>query len=462
MTDHLDIDVKSKVELSLDSFIGERVAVVGISGTGKSNTTAVICEEVLARGLPVTIVDIESEYWGLREKHDLLIAGAASDHLDLAVDPSKGSQLAHLVFDHNISVILSLTGYDDEARDEFLFDYLTTMWKRQLAVNKPRLLVFDEAHELVPQKTSSKLKKLIVSMVKRGRKRGLGIVVATQRPADIEKAVITQAGIRFMHRVVYSNELDLYADNIPGFPPQKIKEWVPKMTVGQAWVVANHATVDAVIRRRHTHDSSTTPKLGAMPVVPPDLKAITAEFQAIMAKLEVGRPAAVDPSVAIIADLKAQLADREAEIAHLKEQLAQARLMAVLTPPSQEGSSEFEKALQAAQRKGFNKLLAEFRRADKPLRAMIAYLMHNSTQEYLLADIAPRIGYAASTLGDNIPINFAGRLVGRRKKEGKAYWYRWTGDVYFQEKFPNLECRQLYEELLAEAVKSLKSAQLLG
>lgn len=52
------MDIASGVQLDINAFIGKSVALLGITGSGKTNTAAVLIEELLGQGLPMTIVDI--------------------------------------------------------------------------------------------------------------------------------------------------------------------------------------------------------------------------------------------------------------------------------------------------------------------------------------------------------------------------------------------------------------------
>ena len=80
------------IALETEVFVGRSVAVLGITGSGKTNTAAVLIEELLTQGLPMTIVDIEGEYWGLKESYDLLIVGR-SEHAELEIGPENAAQL---------------------------------------------------------------------------------------------------------------------------------------------------------------------------------------------------------------------------------------------------------------------------------------------------------------------------------------------------------------------------------
>ncbi len=89
----MDIDTDRKLNLDASAFIGQRVAVLGISGSGKTNTAAVLVEE-LRPHTPMTIVDIEGEMWGLKEKFDWLVAGR-STNADVLLTPERAPVLAY-------------------------------------------------------------------------------------------------------------------------------------------------------------------------------------------------------------------------------------------------------------------------------------------------------------------------------------------------------------------------------
>jgi len=103
----LDMNIAETVDLDIDAFVGRSVAVLGITGSGKTNTAAVLIEELLSGGLPLTIVDIEGEYYGLKQKFDLLIAGR-SEHAELEVTSENAGVLATASVTRGLSVILDL------------------------------------------------------------------------------------------------------------------------------------------------------------------------------------------------------------------------------------------------------------------------------------------------------------------------------------------------------------------
>src|SRR5579872_2034619 len=52
-----------------------RTCVIGTSGSGKSYTVGVICEELCKAKVPFAIIDLEGEYSGLKEKYEAIWVG---------------------------------------------------------------------------------------------------------------------------------------------------------------------------------------------------------------------------------------------------------------------------------------------------------------------------------------------------------------------------------------------------
>jgi len=124
----LALDVEQQLQLSVSDFVGRSVAELGITGSGKTNTAAVIIEELLSSGLPMSIIDIEGEYYGLKQRYDLLIAGR-SEHAELGVTAGNAPALARASIERGISVILDLSDYTQDEVYAFLIAYFSALWE---------------------------------------------------------------------------------------------------------------------------------------------------------------------------------------------------------------------------------------------------------------------------------------------------------------------------------------------
>jgi len=85
------------------------------------------------------------------------------------------------------------------------------------------MIGIEECHEFIPQGVRTDLKEVVSRIALRGRKRGLGAVIVSQRSAKVEKDVLTQAGMLFLHRVVHEVDMRVYGELLP-WPRSEVKE----------------------------------------------------------------------------------------------------------------------------------------------------------------------------------------------------------------------------------------------
>ena len=124
----LALDTERQLDFDVRDFVGRSIAILGITGSGKTNTAAVLIEELLTSGLPLTICDIEGEYWGLKEAFDLLIAGRSA-HAELPLELENAAGLAEVSLQRGISVILDLSDYTQNEAIEILLRYFQRLWE---------------------------------------------------------------------------------------------------------------------------------------------------------------------------------------------------------------------------------------------------------------------------------------------------------------------------------------------
>ncbi|AFM00102.1 putative ATPase [Desulfitobacterium dehalogenans ATCC 51507] len=87
----------------------------------------------------------------------------------------------------------------------FIFEKRTIARRREelgLATDMRKVWLFiDEAHNFCPSGKSTLSKEIIIRWAKEGRQPGLSLVVASQQPSAIDSEVLTQCGIRIIHRI---------------------------------------------------------------------------------------------------------------------------------------------------------------------------------------------------------------------------------------------------------------------
>jgi DNA helicase HerA-like ATPase len=75
--------------------------------------------------------------------------------------------------------------------------YDMLFWAQELPVGgrqQPLLIVIDEAHRFLPEGGNTPAHRTLSMIAKEGRKYGVGLMIVTQRPSEIDSAVLSQCG----------------------------------------------------------------------------------------------------------------------------------------------------------------------------------------------------------------------------------------------------------------------------
>ena len=191
------------------------------------------------------------------------------DHADLPLAETAGELLADLVVDERVPAVLDLSTLSKSAARRFMTDFAERLYHRN---RDPLHLVLDEADAFAPQRTDpggQRLLGAIEDLVRRGRARGIGVTLITQRPAVLNKDVLTQAEVLIALRMTGPRDVAaidewvrLHAEEDQAM---QVKRSLPSLPVGTAWVWSPGwlgLLQRVAVRARATFDSSATPKAG--------------------------------------------------------------------------------------------------------------------------------------------------------------------------------------------------------
>jgi hypothetical protein len=264
--------------------VTQSIGIVAARGAGKTYLTAVMAEEFLMAGLPFVVIDPMGVYWGLRsgadgesEGLDIYILGG--EHGDLPLDPGCGKAVARWLTDYRRPAVLDLSDMRKAEQRQFVGDFAEELY----AVNKlPLHIIVDEADLFIPQRASPDEKRVLAAfedIVRRGRVRGLGISVVTQRPAVIHKDILTQIGTLIVLRMLGPQDRKSIEEWIKfhGDPYKQriVLSSLASLPVGTAWVWSPGwlgVLKRISIRQKITFDSSCAPKADEPPPLPPAYK----------------------------------------------------------------------------------------------------------------------------------------------------------------------------------------------
>lgn len=106
--------------------------------------------------------------------------------------------------------IISLKGVDPYVQEAFVSGLLRDLFEaRKREEIPPFMLVLEEGHNFCPEKSLGEVKssKIIRTLAGEGRKFGIGLCVISQRPAKVDKNVVSQCTTQILLKITNPNDL---------------------------------------------------------------------------------------------------------------------------------------------------------------------------------------------------------------------------------------------------------------
>lgn len=209
--------------VDVDRLIGSHLCVVANAGGGKSGKIRKLLEAT--HGLVQHIViDIEDEFYTLRQNYDYVIAGGDDGDCPAKVENAAG--LARAALTHGFSLIAQINDLGTADAGDFLHEFLESMLTAPRDLWRPCLIVIDEAQRYD--------QSIIQMLTERGRKRGFTAVLASQRLPKIDANVRGDINNWIMGRVGQSLDRRIMADQL-GFTPKEATEKLQRIKPRHFW-----------------------------------------------------------------------------------------------------------------------------------------------------------------------------------------------------------------------------------
>ena len=120
----------------------------------------------------------------------------------------------------------------------------------------PVVLVLEEAQNYIRQPYSGEEDSISRSVFERlareGRKYGLGLVVASQRPSELSKTVLSQCNSFIVHRLQNPEDLRYFRDIVPGIYGPMLEQ-VPALAPRTALVLGECISAPTLVKIRNAH-----------------------------------------------------------------------------------------------------------------------------------------------------------------------------------------------------------------
>lgn len=391
----MKLQISKDISLPLDA-VTQTFALLAKRGSGKSYTASVMAEEMLKASQQIVALDPTGAWYGLRSGFPVVIFGG--EHADVPLEESAGEVVARAIVENGFSAILDLSLFRKGQMIRFMVAFAETLYRLN---RQPLHLFVDEADAVAPQMKNyggdeNRMLGAMEDIVRRGRKRGIGCTLITQRPAVLNKNVLTQCEILISLRLVHPKDINAIEEwvNVHGDP--KVADTMiaslPSLPIGTAWIWApgwGDIFQKVEIRKRETFDSGATPKPGEATKRPGkmreiDIAALGQAIQDTIEKAERNDPAELKRT---IVDLKRKLEKAEqsapkAEQKHIEVPVFDAACQQLLEKV-QEVCGEVLKSTQerAEELANINRWLIEARvRAGRTVERHLIDWQHHQTK----------------------------------------------------------------------------------
>lgn len=290
--------------------ITQKTAILARTGAGKTNAAVVIAEGVLDAKQQIVVLDPKGDWWGLRSSADGKSAGypvtvLGGEHGDVPLEPTAGPVVADLVVDQPVSVVLDVSEFSNAQRGRFVAAFADRLYRRKAQRPDPMLLILEEADEVCPQRVfgdQAEMVGAIERIVKRGRFKGIGTLMITQRSASLNKDILTQTEVLIVMQTTGPQDIKAIDGWIEHHQDQskraQLLAEVGTLKQGEAFLWSPswlERFTRFRFRMRHTFDAGRTPKVGERRVAPKVLADV--DLEALREKMAetIERAKADDP-----------------------------------------------------------------------------------------------------------------------------------------------------------------------
>ncbi len=198
----------------------------------------------------ISVLQAETDAYTLEEVIDQVIKSTSKSkwslvgHLESLVEIGLFSGTPTLIGEllrPGRAAVIDMTGVVPELQAMIVSRLLTDIFEaRKRGMVSPGMVVIEEAHNYIPERGSGNAAStnIIRNIAAEGRKFGLGLMVITQRPARVDKNVISQCNTQIIMRVTNPNDLKALSKGLEGMTSE-LEEEIKRLPPGVAMLVSN-------------------------------------------------------------------------------------------------------------------------------------------------------------------------------------------------------------------------------
>lgn len=139
----------------------------------------------------------------------------------------------------NKASIINLKGINPDVQEIIVYKLINDLFQARKKNNLPPFfLVLEEAHNYCPERSfgEAKSSSIVRQIAAEGRKFGLGLCIVSQRPARVDKSVLSQLSTQIILKVTNPNDLKAISSSVEGITYNTEKD-IKNIPIGTAMVV---------------------------------------------------------------------------------------------------------------------------------------------------------------------------------------------------------------------------------
>lgn len=179
----------------------------------------------------------------------------------------KATTISELVQEGRASII-DMKGVNPDLQAMIVAKLCSDLFEaRKLNTVPPCMLVLEEAHNFCPEKgfggtVSTDILRTIAS---EGRKFGLGLMVVSQRPARVDKNILSQCNTQIIMKVTNPNDLQAISKGLEGISSDVVDD-IKRLSPGVALIVSTYIERPILVdirARKSKHGGASVPVVKA-------------------------------------------------------------------------------------------------------------------------------------------------------------------------------------------------------
>ncbi len=184
------------------------------------------------------------------ENNNLAPLIAQLEYLDeMGIFDKRGTRIDEIVERGKLSII-NLRGIPPDIQElvvQRLSMALFELRKREKI--PPLMLVIEEAHNYAPQQGISSATKILRTIASEGRKFGLGLCIISQRPAKVDKNILSQCNTQIILKVTNPHDLKAIGNSVEGLTRGSLEE-IQRLPIGVALVTGGNISMPLFVEIR--------------------------------------------------------------------------------------------------------------------------------------------------------------------------------------------------------------------